>query len=169
MYSISWRHCLLWYCWLSIEMTMPTIDWNENFDYRLKISADYLIDWNNDETKKANYRLKWKKANIDWKWNCRSCLCDYPIICLSIGLLIGMKNANYQLEMKGLVERPCDQRVCWKCCTLSELRDSASWSAFCAAKDIENIVPVYLTIWLSNEKCRLSIEEKCRSCLPFKF
>ena len=26
----------------------------------------------------------------------------------------------YQLEMKGLVERPCGQRVCWKCCTLLE-------------------------------------------------
>ena len=95
---------------------------------------------------------------IDWKWNCLSCLSDYPIICLSIWLLIEMKIADYQLEMKGLVERPCDQRVCWKCCTLLELRDSAGWSAFSAAKNIEKWK---CRSWLTIEKNAVLVYRSC--------
>ena len=69
--------------------------------------------------------------------------------------------------MKGLVERPCDQRVCWKCCTLLEPRDPAGWSAFCAAKYIENIVPVYLTICLSRARKIGRHPAICDQKLPF--
>ena len=101
----------------------------------------------------------------DWKWNCRSCLCDYPIICLSIGLLIGNERpSRTSLWSKGLL----------KMLYFLEIGDPASWSAFCAAKDIENIVPVFLTIWLSvclsDYRMNMSTidwKEKCRSCLPF--
>ena len=136
---ISWGHCLLWYCWLSIEITMPTIDWNENSDYQLKVSADYsyrLKWWWNE---KGQLSIEMKIPTTDWKWNCRSCLCDYPVFCLSIGLLIGN-------------ERPSRtslwSRVCRKCCTLLELGILLIGQLFVLPRKLK-ICSCFLTIWLS--------------------
>ena len=104
-----------------------------------------------------------KIPTTDWKWNCRSCLCDYPITCLSIGLLIGNERpSRTSLWSKGLL----------KMLYFLEIGDPASWSAFCAAKDIwkcrsclSDHLTICLSIWLSNEHVDYRLKRK----MPFLF
>ena len=196
MYSISWRHCLLWYRSL-IEMTMPTIDWNENSDYRLKISADYRLKW--WWNAKGQLSIEMKIPTTDWKWNCRSCLCDYPITCPSIGFLIGNERpSRTSLWSKGLLKMLYSFRAWGSCWLVSFLCCQGHWKYRSCLSDHlticlsiwlsnENVdywlerkmpflstVPVYRTIWLSvclsdyrlNWKLPTN-DWNCRSCLPF--
>ena len=150
-------------CGECCAMRMPRQCVPTNSDYQLKINADYRLKWWWNE--KANYRLKWKY---------RLLIENETVVPVYFTIRLPVRLSDYWLEMKGIVERPCDQRVCWKFCTLLELGDPAGWSAFCAAKDIENIVPDFLTIWLSvclsDYRMKMSTidwRQKCRSCLPF--
>ena len=189
-YRLKWKNAdyrlkkkmLFLSIWLSDYLSVDlTIDWNETC--RLSIGNErpsrtilHVGLWSKGLLKMlSSFRVsgfcwlvsflccqehrKWKYGSclsvyltIDWKEKCRSCL---PFMSQ---------------------RRPCDQRVCWKCCTLLELRDWAGWSAFCAAKNIEkwkccsclsDYLSVYLTVdW--NENCRQTIEKrKWHSCLPF--
>ena len=116
--------------------------------------------------------MKWKKrptidwnekmSTIDWKWNGRSSLSDYPIICLSIWLLIqkcwlsiiGNERPS-RTSLKGSAEN-----------AVLFLSDPAGWSAFCAAKDIENIVPVYLSVGLSDYRMK-NADYRLKRKMPF--
>ena len=167
-------------------MKIPTIDW-KSADYRLKWW------WNG----KGQLSIEMKIPTTDWKWNCRSCLHDYPILyiitCLSVGLLIGNERpSRTSLWSKGLLKMLYSFRAWGSCWLVSFLCCQGHWNYRSCLSDhlticlsiwlsnenvdyqLENAVPVYRTIWLSvclsdyRLNWKLPINDwNCRSCLPF--
>ena len=58
------------------------------------------IDWNDNEMKKVNYRLKWKYQLL---------IENEIVVPVYVTIRFSVCLSDYWLEMKGLVERPCDQ------------------------------------------------------------
>ena len=113
--------------------------------------------------KKANYR----NENTDYwlKMKLSFCLCDYPIICLSIGLLIGNERpSGTSLWSKGLLKMLYSFRAWGSCWLVSFLWCQGHWKyRFC----LSDHPTICLSIWLSNENVDSWLKGKCRSCLPF--